>query len=429
MSRESRELENGLLRKTMMNESTERNTSVQPTAGILCISHLGWNHVWQRPQQILSRLSRHYPVLYVAEPEIAPTAEGEPHLDLVADEEHLRAWQPVFPNRPDIVRSWHETYTALVQDLLRQEGWLNHDPGSLAAMRPLITWFYTPIPWYMLDHLPAQLVLYDIMDDLASFKGAAQDLLERETQLLARSDLVFAGGHSLYNSRKEKHPKVHLFPSGVDVDHFASVLQPGTDVPPEITHLPRPVLGYYGVIDERIDLDLLEEVARRRPDWSIVMVGPIAKLEPSQLPVAPNLLYTGQQPYSRLPSFLKGFDVCLMPFAINSATRSISPTKTLEYMAARKPIVSTPVPDVVANWSEEVQIAPNADEFVQAVEIALAETGTERARRAAHQVRTVERNGWDVITREMRAHIEAALFPGSLTSSRHQPAGAASARR
>jgi UDP-galactopyranose mutase len=418
-----------MLGKAMKNESKEHRASDPMTPGILCISHLGWDHVWQRPQQILSRLSQHYPVLYVAEPEIAPTADGEPRLDLVANEEHLRAWQPVVPDRPDILWSWRETYTALVQDLLRQEGWLNQDSGSPVATRPLILWFYTPIPWYMLDHLPAQLVIYDVMDDLASFKGAASDLPERETQLLARSDLVFAGGRSLYNSRKEKHPSIHLFPSGVDVDHFASALEPGTDVPPEVTSLPRPILGYYGVIDERIDLDLLEEIARQRPDWSIVMVGPIAKLEPSQLPIAPNLLYTGQQPYSRLPSFLKGFDVCVMPFGINGATQSISPTKTLEYMAARKPIVSTPVPDVVTNWSEEVQIALDPDGFVQAIERALAETGTERARRIVRQGRAVEHNGWERIVREMRTHIKVALPARALASLGLQPDSVASTGR
>lgn len=381
--------------------------------GVLCLSHLAWDHVWQRPQQILSRLAHHYPVLYVAEPEISRSPMGEPRLEMVADDGQLRAWRPVFPDRSDILDGWRESYIRIVQDLLRREGWIDQDPKELVATRPLITWFYTPIPWYMLDHIPAQLVVYDVMDDLVSFKGAAEDLPWRERQLLDRCDLVFAGGRSLYNSRKDDHPNIHLFPSGVDVGHFASAMESATEVPLDVAPLPQPVLGYYGVIDERIDLGLLEEVARRRPDWSFVMVGPVTKLDPSQLPEAPNLLYTGQQPYGQLPSFLKAFDVCLMPFAINPATRSISPTKALEYMAARKPIVSTPVPDVVANWPEEILIGRNADEFVLAVEGALSETESQRALRVARQERVVARNGWERVAQEMRAHIESTLAPGS----------------
>ena len=387
-------------------------TAPSEAPGVLCLSHLAWDHVWQRPQQILSRLAHHYPVLYVAEPEISRSPMGEPRLELVADDGQLRAWRPVFPDRSDILDGWRESYIRIVQDLLQREGWIDQDSKELAATRPLITWFYTPIPWYMLDHVPAQLVVYDVMDDLVSFKGAAEDLPWRERQLLDRCDLVFAGGRSLYNSRKDDHPSIHLFPSGVDVGHFASAGETATNLPVGIAYLPQPVLGYYGVIDERIDLGLLKEVVRRRPDWSFVMVGPIAKLDPSQLPEAPNLLYTGQQSYAQLPSFLKGFDVCLMPFAINAATRSISPTKALEYMAARKPIVSTPVPDVVANWSEEIFIARNADEFVIAVEDALAETESQRALRVVRQERVVARNSWERVAQDMRAHIESALAPG-----------------
>ncbi len=297
---------------------------------ILCLSHLGWEHVWQRPQQLLSRLARHYPVHYVAEPEIDGSTDAEPRLHLVAHNGPLVAWRPVFPDRPNVITRWCETYVRLVKDLLLHERWIRPFGKRLVTARPLVTWFYTPTPWYMLDHLPTDLVVYDVMDELASFEGAGDDLRWREGQLLARSDLVFAGGRSLYEARKDRHPRVQLFPSGVDAAHFARALNPKTVVPSEVASLPRPVLGYHGVIDERIDLDLLRELARRRPDWSFVMVGPVAKISREQVPDAPNLHYVGQQPYSRLPAFLKGFDVCLMPFALNEATRFISPTKAPE---------------------------------------------------------------------------------------------------
>ncbi len=376
---------------------------------ILCLAHLGWDHVWQRPQQILSRLARHYPVQYVAEPEITSARDIAAHLKLVAADGHLRAWQPVFPDRADVLERWRGTYAGLVRDLLLREGWVECRTGRPIATRPLVTWFYTPTPWYLLDQLPAHLVVYDVMDDLTSFKGAAADLPWRESQLLAEADLVFAGGRSLYAARKDRHPRVHLFPSGVDAAHFAQALDPRTELPPEIGSLPRPILGYYGVIDERIDLDLLEALARRRPDWSFVMVGPVAKIQPAHLPSVPNLHYVGQQPYARLPAFLKGFDVCLMPFALNEATRSISPTKALEYMAARKPIVSTPVPDVVANWSEAVTFGAGADRFEEAIVETLAETEGQRAERAACQALMVGCNGWERIAEEMWALIDAAL--------------------
>jgi glycosyltransferase involved in cell wall biosynthesis len=376
---------------------------------ILCLSHLGWDYVWQRPQQILSRLAHRYPVAYINEPRIAASPGGQPRLELVVARGGLTAWQPVYPDRDDVIGRWRELYGDLVRDLLVDLGWARSEGGALVADRPLVLWFYTPTPWYLLDRVPARLVVYDVMDELASFKGAAPDLRERESGLLSGADLVFAGGRSLYEARRDLHPRVHLFPSGVDAEHFARALDPSTRIPPEIAGLPRSVLGYHGVVDERLDLDLLRGLAAVRPDWSIVLVGPVTKLDPRELPSAPNLHYIGKQPYDRLPDFLKGFDVCLMPFALNEATRYISPTKALEYMAAHKPIVSTPVPDVVANWAGEVRIAAGIDGFTEAVEVALAETEAQRAERVARQDRVVAFNSWEGMADKMRTLIETAL--------------------
>lgn len=392
------------------------NSSTRPT--ILCLAHLGWDNVWQRPQHILSRLAHHYPVIYVNEPFLSPANE-EPHLKLVASGGNVSAWQPFFPQRKDVLESWPEQYVALVKQLLLDQQ-LVHQNGVLAAAQPLILWFYTPTPHYFLDHFPADLVVYDVMDELANFKNAAADLRDREKTLLERADLVFTGGRSMYQARQGKHPNLHLFSSGVEPEHFAAALQATTPVAPEIRHLTFPVLGYYGVIDERIDLALLDRLATTHPDYSIVMVGPVAKIDPADLPRHPNIIYTGQQPYEKLPHFLKGFDVCLMPFAMNEATCSISPTKTLEYMAAHKPIVSTPVPDVVTNWGDVVLIAEAGDEFAAAIQYALHETTMQRAWRIALSKKHLACSTWDHITQDMRALIETALMQ-QVTTRPHAP--------
>ncbi|MDQ4074907.1 MAG: glycosyltransferase [Chloroflexota bacterium] len=375
---------------------------------ILCLSHLNWSYIWQRPQHVLSRMARYYEVMYVDEPDIGP-ADGERTLERVAREGKLSAWHPIFPDRSEIVGPWREQYVDIVRELLLRKEWVEERAGRLVAIRPLILWFYTPTPVYLLDHLPADLVVYDVMDELDNFKGGPVDLKAREARLLARADVVFAGGRSLYQAREGRHPNLHLFPSGVEPDHFARATHPETPVAGEIADLPRPILGYYGAIDERIDLELLQAVAERHPEWSIVMIGPVVKIEPDELPRLPNIHYLGRQSYSRLPSFLKGFDVCLMPFAMNEATRYISPTKTLEYMAAHKPIVSTPVPDVVASWGEMVRIAATPEAFAGAVEDALQENEAQRSARVVREEHILACSTWDHIVAQMHERIEAVL--------------------
>lgn len=378
---------------------------------IVCLSHLGWDYVWQRPQQLLSRLARRYPVLYINEPGIDPALPGPPSARLVERRGSVVAWQPVFPDRAEVHAQWRACYAGLVADLLVMHGWAFRRGDDLTAVRPIILWFYTPTPVYMVDLLPASLVIFDVMDDLASFRGAAEDLATREAMLLRRADLVFAGGRSLFAARRERHANIHLFSSGVDLEHFESTLRPETEVAAAIADLPRPVLGYYGVIDERIDLPLLDALAASHPEWSIVLVGPVTKIAPTSLPRRPNLHYPGQQPYSELPRFLKGFDVCLMPFAINDATRSISPTKALEYMAAHRPIVSTPVPDVVANWADVLTVADTPAAFGAAITAALNESADEREHREQRQCKVLAASTWDTIVARMGELIERAL-PG-----------------
>lgn len=375
---------------------------------VLCLAHLAWDFVWQRPQHILSRIARSWPVLYVDEPRASLPAGSPPRLKPVAREDGVAAWQPLFPptNAP---REWRAHYWQVVRDLLLAEGWVTEYDGRMTARRPLVLWFYTPIPYYFVDLVPAAAVVYDVMDEFSGFKGAAADLPEREAALLARADVVFAGGRSIHEYKRQLRPEAMLFPSGVDAAHFAQALDGRTSVAPELAGLPRPVLGYYGVIDERIDLPLLARLAAAEPAWTIAMVGPVRKIDEDDLPCASNIHYFGQQSYERLPAFLKGFDVCLMPFAGNAATRRISPTKALEYMAAHKPVVSSPVPDVVANWSEIVWIADSAAGFAGAVREILTEPFAHKAERARREREVIARNGWDGIAAQMQQYVEKAL--------------------
>ena len=209
-------------------------------------------------------------------------------------------------------------------------------------------------------------VVYDCMDELANFKFAPADLKAREAELMRRADVVFTGGPSMYQARKDKHPNVHQFNSGVDTAHFAKAQDAATVVPPDMAELAHPVLLYYGVIDERMGWENLAAVCDAHPEWNVLMVGPLAKISEEDLLQRPNLHYTGQRSYDDLPGYLKGCDVAMVPFALSDATRYLSPTKTLEYFAARRPVVSTPIQDIVDNYADAARIAHTPQEFVEA---------------------------------------------------------------
>jgi len=260
-----------------------------------------------------------------------------------------------------------------------------------------VAWFYSPMFLPALERVSPSLVVYDAMDELSLFKGAPPVLLERERGLLRIVDVVFTGGVSLGKAKAALHANVHAFPSGVEVEHYQKALDADTRVPDDLKAIGKPRLGFFGVIDERLDLDLLDQVARARPDWQIVMLGPVRKISEEDLPKPPNIHYLGQKPYQDLPGYVKGFDVCLMPFALNDATKFISPTKTLEYMAAHKPVVSTPVADVVGSYTGAVLIAATADEFARKIDEALAETDDQRTARVERERTILARSSWDAI--------------------------------
>ncbi|MFO1434604.1 MAG: glycosyltransferase [Candidatus Competibacteraceae bacterium] len=363
-------------------------------ADLIVFSHLRWNFVYQRPQHLMTRLARHYRVTFIEEPifhesdrfleiqEIAPNIRvARPHTSIHAPGFHD-------DQLPDIEE--------LVESYLLEEG-----------IEDYIAWLYTPMALPLLRRLEPSAIIYDCMDELAAFKNAPRQLLQRESALLKMADLVFTGGPSLYRGKRDRHPAVYCFPSSVDSAHFGRALTLDTEHPVQ-QNLPRPRLGFYGVIDERFDLDLLSAVASARPEWQLVMVGPVVKIDNNNLPRHDNIHYPGQRSYEELPQFLAGWDVCLLPFALNEATRFISPTKTLEYMAAELPIVSTPITDVAEPYGHIVHIAHEPAAFIAACERALAET-EERAAERKEKMRAVLANtSWDNTAVEMCMLIERA---------------------
>jgi glycosyltransferase involved in cell wall biosynthesis len=276
-------------------------------------------------------------------------------------------------------------------------------------IRTFIAWYYTPMALPFSDHLPAAAVVYDCMDELASFKNAPPVLKQREAALMSRADLVLTGGQSLYEAKRHQHDNIHPFPSSVDVAHFAQARQISED-PPDQEEIPHPRLGFFGVIDERMDLELIDGVAQSRPDWHLVLLGPVVKIDPAQLPHRSNIHYLGPKQYEDLPEYIAGWDVALLPFARNEATRFISPTKTPEYMAAGLPVVSTSIRDVVRPYGQQglVRIADDVPAFVAACEAALAEDASERVRQADAFLR---QTSWDGTWLRIRLLVEQLLRP------------------
>jgi protoporphyrinogen oxidase/glycosyltransferase involved in cell wall biosynthesis len=358
-----------------------------PTIVVFC--HLRWDFVYQRPQQLLSRLARHYRILFVEEPVFD---QGEPFMEQSSPAPNVTVCRA---HTPILAGGFHDDQIPLLQPLLA---------ALVPAGEQPIAWFYTPMALPLLQQLHASLVVYDCMDELAAFKNPPKQLLQRESALLNLADLVFAGGPSLYDAKRARHANAHCFPSSVDVRHFEQALERANSHPAQ-AHIGHPRLGFYGVIDERFDIALTAAMADAHPDWQLVLVGPVLKIDPASLPRRPNIHYLGQQPYEALPHFLAGWDVCLLPFALNEATRFISPTKVLEYMAAELPSVSTPIADVAQPYGHVVAIADGAAEFIAACASALAMAPARAAALRDTMRGIVAGTSWDVTADAMRALI------------------------
>lgn len=330
-------------RATEINISTPVNESPQ-NYDMVVFCHLRWQFVYQRPQHLISRMAKNRKVLLIEEP-IGYDPEQENTANLIIINDNLHILQPRVQNIEAIA---------------------NIIPKFIKNNHISIGWFYSASFSSLMDSFKFETIVYDCMDELTLFKGAPEHLIHQEKYLMASADIIFTGGKSLYESKKQNHANVYCFPSSVDEPHFAQALN-GIEIPADIANLQAPVVGYFGVIDERIDLKLLHETALKLPNVSFVMIGPLAKIEESDLPKEDNIYYLGMRSYNELPHYLKGFDIAMMPFAINDATKYISPTKTLEYMAAGKPIISTKITDVVRDYSICVNLVETADEFAEAI--------------------------------------------------------------
>jgi len=364
--------------------------------GLICFCHLRWSFVWQRPQHILTRLASRTDVIVVEEPEIAVDAEAIALRTRRAD--GLTIVTPVLPVRSGQGWGFHDSTNCIVARLL--DSYLTESGWTVPGRRNAV-WYYTPMA---LGATPPSVTfettVYDVMDELANFQGAPADLKRRERDVLDAADVVFTGGPSLYSTRASLHPRISCHPSGVETSHFASA-RSVSDLPADIASLPRPIVGFYGVIDERLDIELLAGAATARPDWSFVLIGPVVKIDPTTLPQRPNIHYLGMRDYDHLPVYLAGFDVAILPLARNAATRFISPTKTLEYLAGGRPVVSTPIEDVAELYGDVVAIADGVEEFVVTIEGLLEEPPEAREARRQKAAETLSRFEWDAIVDRM----------------------------
>lgn len=369
-----------------------QSSSSASATDLICLSHLRWHFVFQRPQHLMTRCARDRRVFFVEEPVFE--AGIQPHLgvELSSGVHVIVPRLPTGLNESAVIRLQRR----LLDGLIRTED-----------VRDYALWYYTPMALAFTDHLTPRAIVYDCMDELSAFKDAPTLLSTREAELMRRAALVLTGGQSLYEAKRQQHANIHPFPSSVDVAHFAQARRL-TQAPADQRSLPRPRLGFFGVIDERMDLALIEGVANARPDWQIVLLGPVVKIDQATLPRRSNIHYLGSKHYDELPHYVAGWDVALLPFARNDATRFISPTKTPEYLAAGRPVVSTSIRDVVRPYGQQglVRIADEVPDFIDACEAAMAEDTSERITLADAFLR---QTSWDGTWSRIRLRLDAVL--------------------
>ena len=331
---------------------------------LLCFSHRRWNFVYQRPQHLLARFARDRRVFVFEEPVFGATETG---LDVRSDGGVTVA----VPHLPSAAYPADQFLRQLLDELLTAKYISNP-----------VLWYYTPMALAFSRHLRASAVVFDCMDELSAFENAPASLLARETELLDRADVVFTGGQSLYEAKCDRHPNCHAFPSSVDGEHFGQARRAQTD-PPDQRNIQHPRVGFFGVVDERFDVELVARLARLRPEWQQIIVGPVVKIDRASLPVADNIHYLGMKAYQDLPRYVAGWDAAYIPFARNAATRFISPAKTPEYLAAGLPVVSTSIADIVRPYGQLrlVKIADAPEEFAGALDAVRAESDSDWLRR------------------------------------------------
>ena len=361
---------------------------------IVCFSHLRWDFVYQRPQHLMTRFAKNQRVYYVEEP--------------ICNEDHTnhlwinRTDQNVVILRPHLQKGLSEQEIVNKQTVLLKEFFEEEEIANY------LFWYYTPMAQSIGNHFHPAFILYDCMDELSNFKFAPANLKQLERELLRKADLVFTGGHNLYQAKKHSHPNIHPFPSSIEKEHFVKARGIKND-PEDQKNIPHVRFGFYGVIDERFNIELLREVAERKPDWHFVILGPVVKIDPEDLPRCENIHYLGSKSYQELPAYLSGWDIAMIPFLLNDSTLYISPTKTPEYLAAGRPVISTSIKDVVTPYgiTNLVHIADSADEFIKAAELELSNPN--KTPWLGKVDSFLSQNSWDKTWNRMMQHISTTL--------------------
>ena len=382
-----------------MSEALDRPSSSGDIPDLVCLGHVRWQSEFQRPQHLMTRYARNRRVFFVEEPIFDDTLETRITVD-VHDGVHV-----VVPHLP---RAFGETESisaqrAALEQLLARE-----------RITRYVIWYCTPLALRFSSHLTPAGVAYDCIDELSTPGGAATELPALERELMRRADVVFTGGQSLYEARKGQHPNIHAVPNSVDVAHFASARQHEPD-PPDQKPIPGPRLGFFGVLDERLDMPLLQGLADARPDWQLVMIGPVVTIDRRDLPRRPNIHYLGPKAYAELPRYIGGWDVALLLFARSEATRFIDATSTLAYLAAGRPVVSTSIHDVISPYGERglVYLADTVTDMVRACNAVLREPAEFRRTRADGFLSGMS---WDRTWSRTASLLDAATSPVAPTT-------------
>jgi len=370
---------------------------------LICLSHIRWNFVYQRPQHLLNRFAINNRVFVIEEPVYEANSD---FYEISKPDEKANLWLVVLHVSKDTSsEKRNHTLKALIDSFMFS-----------TKIKKYILWFYSPMALEYTEHLSPSLTVYDCMDELSAFKCPPAGIKEMEVCLLKRADIVFTGGHSLYKAKKHLHHNIHPFPSSIDKSHF-QVARIFKEDPEDQASIPHPRFGFYGVIDERFDIPLVDELASLRPDWHFVFIGPVIKIDPNNLPVKDNIHYLGSKIYKQLPSYLSGWDVAILPFALNESTKYISPTKTPEYLAGGKPVISTSITDVVTPYGKHglVHIADTAQEFIEAAEKIFSDKNKEEWMR---KVDTFLSNiSWNKTWNRMSVLIDEALEKKAITNN------------
>ena len=371
---------------------------------LVCFSHLRWGFVFQRPNHLLSRFSKHQRVFFIEEPIFT---ENEEKLHIENFNENLFVVTPhIKSGLPE--EEVHNRQRKFITKLLDNMN-----------VNKFFSWYYTPMALPFTDHLTPELVIYDCMDELSAFKFAPPQLTILEKELFKKADVVFTGGHSIYESKKSEHHNIFPFPSSIDKHHFGAA-RTMKEEPIAQRNIPSPRFGFFGVVDERFDIELIDNVAKARPDWHFIILGPVVKIDPQTLPHYANVHYLGGKKYEELPSYIAGWDIAMIPFAMNESTKFISPTKTPEYLAAGKPVISSPIRDVVSPYGDNqlVHIVNNAEEFITAAEKEL------NKKRKSSWLKKVDDfllyNSWDRTWGQMVRTIEDTLIKTTKTKLKEQ---------